>query len=170
MFQVLNGPTFSIEERPANWQHEKLLVPDDIDDIKHGGLTESPLAEFPLIEDFEVRVEFGSHMYVLGYLLHFFSPSKGYLADFAWWRHVDAMLSRTDFTIPMGDFANPYYDNGQDWEIIIAENDDLVYVIQGERIYSLSYPVWFKVRKERYLAEWGRAIQACREAFLTNDK
>ncbi|MBZ0288255.1 MAG: hypothetical protein K8I30_11630 [Anaerolineae bacterium] len=163
MYQVLNGPTYSENERPPFWMNEKELFVD----IRN--MESLPIADFPLIEDFEVRIERDTGRgSIFGYQLWFFSAAHGYIADFPW-QNVERAFVRDDFMIPLGGFIQPFRDYEQSWDVVIAEKDDLVYVLEGN-FDETGYNSWFKVRKERYLAEWGRAIQACREAFQTNAK
>jgi hypothetical protein len=157
MFQVLNGPTYTHENRPPFWQNEKALLANEYE------LEHAPLADFPLIEDFEVQLESYTKAPDFGYHIHFFSPSRGYMASFPWWDGAERALIRDDFTIPLG---HPFSDVEQGWEIVIAAKDDFVYVLEGDfDDRAADYHTWFKVRQDLYLAQWQNAIQACREAF-----
>jgi hypothetical protein len=167
MYQVLNGPTYSENDRPPFWENETALMLSMT--MSGFNLELAPLADFPLIEDFEVRLEvvvpaFGHHLY-------FFSASHGYLASFPGWDHVEHALIQGDFMIPLGDFRHPSRGTEQGWDIVIAAEEDFVYVLEGDFASpSSSYHTWFKVGQDLYLAEWQKAIAACREAFLTSDK
>ncbi|MEO8609177.1 MAG: hypothetical protein ABI690_14905 [Chloroflexota bacterium] len=161
MIQVLNGPTYSNDDRPPFWGRQKRLL---ISEINQEQLERAPLAAFPLIEDFEVRLENDTD-YSFGYHLCFMSVSRGYLAHFLWWDHVENDLIRDTFAIPLGDFSHPFDDVHQGWEIVIAAKDEFVYALEGTAD-GLGFHTWFKVRQDRYLAEWQKAIQACRETFM----
>jgi hypothetical protein len=89
-----------------------------------------------------------------------------------WWDHIEQDMIRNNFKIPLGNLDRPAHILGGNCEIHIALVGDFVYVLEGEGDDDIasSYHSWFKVRKERYVAEWGRAIAACRETFLTNDQ
>lgn len=166
MFKVLNGPTYSENDRPPFWKNNQPLM-----GISNMTLGLAPLDQFPLIEDFEVRLEAYEDSPDFGYHLRFFSPSRGYVASFPWWDFVERKLIRDDFKIYMGDLQKPVSDVEQGWEIVIAAHGDYVYVLEGDfDAPADGYYSWFKVEKDRYVAEWQKAIDACREAFLTNDQ
>jgi hypothetical protein len=159
MIQVLNGATYSLNERPPFWSNESALVMDRFD------LRNAPIVDFPLIEDFEVRLEIDTGRgAIFGYQLYFFSVARGYVASFPW-HNVDHIFIREDLRIPLGGFVQPFQEYEQSWDIVIAEKDDLVYILQGN-FDDDGYHNWFKVYKTQYLEEWQKAIQACREAFL----
>lgn len=170
MYQVLNGPTYSENDRPSFWENEQPLMLDDTGMTMHSvQLAHAPLDEFPLIEDFEVLLEF--YYSDFGYHVRFFSSVRGFIASFPWWDHAEHSLIKDGFTIPLGSFEHPAHDVEQGWEILIAAKDDLVYVLEGDFDNpSAGYSSWFKVRQDVYLAEWQKAIAACREAFLTDDQ
>ena len=163
-FEILNGPTYSRHELPPSWQNETTLLTVSAT-TRESELEHAPLADFPLIRDFEVLLE----RYVrlqkapLGYHVNFFSKTLGYLADFPWWDHAEEDLRRDDFRIPLGDFLHPFNDVEQSWEIVIGEKDGLVYILEGA--FSKpheGYPIWFKVYKDMYLGAWQRAIALCK--------
>ena len=128
-----------------------------------------PVADFPLVEDFELRLEINAEN-SFGYHLYFFSASRGFIASFPWNDNVERWFIDEHFGIPFGNFERPFRGVEQSWDIVIAAKEDFVYILQGTFNDSAGYHCWFKVRKDLYLAEWQKAIQACREAFLTNDK
>lgn len=124
------------------------------------------LSDYPLIEDFEVLLEGVISKHKLGkeapyYFVWLFSPSRGYLthilgADELW------EVCRPNFTPPRGDFIHPYHDLDQGWRIVLAEDDEFVYILAGGRDESAAldtYDVWFKVEKKLYIEQWERAIQ-----------
>jgi hypothetical protein len=162
-FVVLNGPTYTQNDRPPSWRNESSLIisRDDPPDLEN-----APLADFPLIEDFEVRLEEfrESGKSWFGYHLFLFSRLRGYIAGFPWWDHAERDLARDDFRIPLGDFEHPYSDIEQGWEIVIATKDDIVYVLEGDFDTPVDegYHTWFKVDKGVYLSEWEKAIALCR--------
>lgn len=69
-------------------------------------------------------------------------------------------------SIPLGDFITPFSDLDQGWEIVIAEYEGYVYVLEGLFDYSRikGYDTWFKVPKNLYLSKWQEAIRACRRS------
>jgi hypothetical protein len=174
-FEVLNGPTYSEDSRPPFWHNTTQLI--DVKDnsqprIPITKVSDLPLKNFPLVQDFEVRLErfkvdgevkFGVNVY-------FFSFSRGYMASFPWWDCAERDLIKETFQIPFGDFDQPFEDCEQGWEIIIFADDEFVYVLEGnfelpdapieERFY-----LWFKVDKSAYLGEWQKAIDLCRKTF-----
>jgi len=169
-FQVLGGPAYSKDDRPPFWKNERPLRIDGM--VRHNPppMERLPIAFFPLIRDFEVRLEDikvqGES--TLGYTVHFFSPARGYIADFYLGDHAERDLIRDDFKIPLGDLQKPFFDSDQGWEITIASNDDYVYILEGDADAPADkgYFAWFKVSRETYLAEWQKAIELCRKTFL----
>ena len=160
MYQVLNGPTYSMKDRPPFWNNEKVLMVSDME------MERAPIADFPLIEDFEVRLELDTSAREFGYHLYFFSASRGYLASFPWENHIENWLIHDLFTIPMGDFERPFHGTEQTWDIVIAVKDDFIYILQGIDDESAGFYEWFKVHQTQYLAEWEKAVKACKDAFL----
>jgi hypothetical protein len=159
VFHVLGGPTYSEEDRPQHWHNKVRLVPGNPPAMK-----KLPLQQFPLIENFQVILEemrkTQEQKSLLGYHVCFSSPSRGYIANFPWWDHVEKEMRRDDFSIPLGDFKKPFLDLEQGWEIVIAEHEGYVYVLQG--IGRQWYDTWFKVSTPLYLSTWHKAIQMCR--------
>ena len=98
-----------------------------------------------------------------GYQVYLYSPSRGYIASFPCWNHVEKDMRRGDFSIPLGDLMAPFSDVEQGWEIVIAEYEKYVYVLQGQFNQSTTkgYDIWFKVYRHLYLSKWKAAIQAC---------
>jgi hypothetical protein len=166
MFKVLNGPTYSEDDRPPLWHNEKALMVIRIDDCDNINVEQTLRADFQLIEDFEVWLEFISDAPDFGYHPQFYSASRGYIAGFPWWDHMEYKLTQDDFVIPLGNFRLAFHDIEQGWDIHIAAKDEFVYVIEGTWDGSDAYHRWFKVRQDLYLAEWEKAIQACKDAFL----
>jgi hypothetical protein len=168
VFHVLGGLTYSEKERPRFWQNEVPLLCDDYNGGNAPDMKQLPLHEFLLIEDFQVILEevrpAKKKRSTLGYHIRFFSPSRGYIANFPWWDDVEKGMLRDDFSIPLGDFMTPFSDLEQGWEIVIAEHDGYVYVLQGQFDQSpiKGYTIWFKVPKSLYLSKWQETIQACR--------
>jgi hypothetical protein len=170
MFQVLNGPTYTEDDRPPLWRNEKPLAVPYQEDCLWLDMTHAPLADFPLVEDFQVWLEFSRNEF--GYHARFYSAERGFIATFGWWDHIEQDMLQADFKIPLGKFDRPVHLFEESWEIHIALVDDFVYVLEGEWDDDLASNChsWFKVRHDRYISEWQKAIQACRETFLTNDK
>jgi hypothetical protein len=169
-FSVLNGPTFALRDRPPLWQNATALLPSAYEEANPPDIDSLPLQTFPLIDDFEIRLETmldKSGQSLMGYHVVFFSPALGYLASFPWWDHADAALARADFSIPLGNAESLYYDLEQSWEIVIAARDDFVYILEGkfDAREVDGYEVWFKVLKDRYLDQWRNAILACKQAL-----
>lgn len=167
VFHVLGGPTYTQQQRPHFWDNETPLLYKGYHMGNPPDMRHLPLHLFPLIEDFQVILEEmrdDGGRALSGYHIHFMSPSHGYIASFPWWDHAEHELQREDFSIPLGDFAVPFSDVEQGWEIVIAEHDRHVYVLEGQFDQSTinGYHIWFKVPKSLYLSEWQKTIQACR--------
>jgi hypothetical protein len=90
VFTVLGGTTYSRKNRPVFWQHERPLFTET---STPPAMARLPLHSFPLIADFEVRLEqmevlpedeHGKSYCPFGYHIYFFSPSHGFLAGFHW--------------------------------------------------------------------------------------
>ncbi len=166
-FTVLDGPTYGKKERPPFWANARPLLPADYSPANPPDMARLPLDAFPLIEDIEVRLEAmrdGGGRARFGYTVRFFSPALGYVASFPWWDHAERDLARADFAIPLGSFVHPFMDTEQGWEIVIAARGGLVYILEGQSDQRAveGYDRWFTAPKARYLAQWDRAIAACK--------
>ena len=116
-FSVLNGPIFAFKDRPQFWHNATALLPTIYVEANPPDIDSLPLESFPLIDDFEVRLEMllgrrGESR--AGHNVVFFSPSLSYLAYFPWADAVRA-LARADFQIPLGDPESLYSDLDQGW-------------------------------------------------------
>ncbi|HEX4205773.1 MAG TPA: hypothetical protein VHZ51_16560 [Ktedonobacteraceae bacterium] len=122
-----------------------------------------PLETFPIIEDFEMillpwptwqpswRKQWGYHF-------GFFSQQQGLLACFGLSGHAVLEYDQETFRIPLN-----FWDLEQAWEQVIFEKGEYVYILEGDADdHTCGYHCWFRVRKERYLAEWQLALEACR--------
>ncbi|MDQ2716960.1 MAG: hypothetical protein M3Z08_18810 [Chloroflexota bacterium] len=122
-----------------------------------------PLETFPLIEDFEVVLLpmpswRTTWQWQWGYHLGFFSQQQGLLASFGLVGCVLLDYAQEDFHIPLN-----FWDFEQSWEQAIFEKGEYTYVLEGDfDDHTSGYHCWFRVRKERYLAEWQLALEACR--------
>jgi hypothetical protein len=105
------------------------------------------LESFEAVSDFSVRlIEIDEVKY-----LELASESRGRLAWFPAWEHADRDLRHfTPADVPIGTFAEPYYDAADDWSISIFEHGGWVYVEEnGSR---------FRVPRDRYLQAWAALI------------
>ena len=166
------------ENRPPQWRNKQSA---DEESKKSQG--------YPIIDDFEVVLEIlegddeepepnNGH-----YWVEFFSETRGYIMSFSPW--IEDELLRNDFKIPLN-----YLETDQGGELLIHTRGQFVFIEEGvfkkpeyfatpwfqilwERIPSgkylkaLQFPVlhaWlsYKVPKERYIAEWELAIEACK--------
>ena len=105
---------------------------------------------FPIVDDFVVTLVDTPES---GQQLEYRSASRGRLAHFPAWEHVDRDLRHfIAEDIPNGTRDEPYVDRDEVWRIEIFEEDDWVYVEEnGEG---------FRVRSERYIREWTTLIDA----------
>jgi hypothetical protein len=141
------------EPRLSSWT--ELLTPAQKDAL--------PLETFPLIEDFEMvllpmptwRASWRKQW---GYHFGFFSQQQGLLACFGLLGHAVLEYDQEMFRIPLD-----FWDLEQAWEQVIFEKGEYVYILEGDADdHTCGYHCWFRVRKERYLAEWQLALEACR--------
>ncbi|HKB79827.1 MAG TPA: hypothetical protein VKH35_08935 [Thermoanaerobaculia bacterium] len=114
------------------------------------------LSEFPTIGDFAIELsdseEFGQHV-------QFVSPSHGELAGFPYWDNVDRdMRHFVAEDVPLGSIGEPVDDADVDWQIVIFEHAGFVYVLEGSAPHATEFDVWFRVPRDRYIAEWARVI------------
>ena len=114
------------------------------------------LDEFPTIGDFAIELreseEFGQH-------LHFVSASRGELAGFPYWDNVERdMRHFVAEDVPLGSIDQPVDDADVDWQIVIFEHLGFVYVLEGAQPHTIRFDVWFRVPRDRYIAEWARVI------------
>ena len=130
-----------------------------------------PLEVFPLIEDFEVVLlpwpSWGpTWRNSWGYHFGFFSQQQGLLACFGLWGAAVLDYAQENFRIPVN-----FWDLDQGWEQLIFEQDEYVYVLEGDFDDDGSgYHCWFRVSKERYLAEWQLALEACRRIIRQTEE
>ena len=114
------------------------------------------LAAFPLIADFTIELrdseEFGQHV-------QFVSPTRGELAGFPYWDNVERdMRHFVAEDVPLGSIDEPVDDADVDWQILIFERAGFVYVLEGAAPHTRQFDVWFRVPRDRYIAEWARII------------
>jgi len=114
------------------------------------------LNAFPLIADFAIEFrdfeEFGQH-------IHFVSPTRGELAGFPYWDNAERdMRHFAADDVPMGSINEPVDDSDVDWQIVIFEHAGFVYVLEGAEPHATYFDVWFRVPRDRYIAEWARVI------------
>ena len=182
VFIVLDGPTYTEENRPPFWRNDISLNYKNFH-ITHGQLpliastfpegtleaypldtTQLPLHLFPLVEDFEIILEGSIATNRQGkdpfeYNVFFFSPSRGHLAHFLFGEYTPSKICQDNFVIPSGSFITPYFDFDQGWQLLLAADAAFVYILTG----ILEYETWFKVEKSRYYQQWEQAIQLCRK-------
>lgn len=114
------------------------------------------LAAFPLIPDFTIELrdseEFGQHV-------QFVSAARGELAGFPYWDNVERdMRHFVAEDVPLGTIGEPVDDADADWQIVIFEHAGFVYVLEGAAPHTTQFDVWFRVPRDRYIAEWARII------------
>lgn len=187
IYKILGGEQYTEETRPCYWSNEEPLL--------YKNMKLLSLEKFPLIEDFEIVLESAideNGISLFGYQVKFFSPILGYIASFPWWDHASCDLAKDEFwflaehggndfrygendyhpdrpiSIPLGNFDLPFSALEQSWEIVIAQHDIYVYVMEGilgeqlPKTYKKKYRKkgykiyhrWFKVYLEQYLEQW----------------
>lgn len=159
-------PPYTQAQRPPFWENGTSLQWH-----QEQGFATSPVAprDYPLIEDFEVLLEGVINKHKLGkerpyYFAWLFSPSRGYLTHILGADEL-ADLCRPGFAVPRGDFTHPYHDVDQNWYILLAEDDQYVYILAGGRDGRAAfdiYETWFKVEKRRYTQQWKQAVRLAR--------
>jgi len=167
IYKVLGGLSYTNKDLPPTWVNETPLLLSSYRAANPPDMELLPLAEFPFISDFEIRLTcfLNSGQAPFGYHVSFFSPSHGFIASFPWWDYAENTLSMKNFEIPIGDFDFPFSDLEQGWEIVIAKKDGLVYVMQGQldqRKFD-GYSAWFKVLEQDYFSQWYKAIELCKK-------
>ncbi|HLV98891.1 MAG TPA: hypothetical protein VKT82_09465 [Ktedonobacterales bacterium] len=162
LFVRESAPPYTQDQRPPFWENGASLRWHE-----DQGFATSPVAprDYPLIEDFEVLLEGVISKHRLGkampyYMAWLFSPSRGYLTYILGADELED-LCRPDFTLPPADFAHPYHDIDQNWHVLLAEDDEYVYILAGGRdgkpLFDM-YHTWFKVEKNRYYQQWEQAV------------
>ncbi|HEX9406978.1 MAG TPA: hypothetical protein VF975_06650 [Thermoanaerobaculia bacterium] len=114
------------------------------------------LNDFPTIADFTIELrdsdEFGQHV-------HFVSPTRGELAGFPYWDNAERdMRHFVAEDVPLGRIDEPVEDADVDWQIVIFERAGFVYLLEGTEPHTTVFDVWFRVPRDRYIAEWARVI------------
>ena len=114
------------------------------------------LGTFPVIADFAIELRDSED---LGQHVHFVSPSRGELASFPYWDHVERdMRHFAAEDVPLGSLDEPVDDADEDWQIVIFEYGGYVHVMEGRAPHTASFDVWFRVPRDRYIEEWARVI------------
>jgi hypothetical protein len=180
----LGGKEYTQANRPCNWFNDKPLICKDYQPGNPPkNMKGLPLKSFPLIHDFQIVLESvidETGISTFGYHVMFFSPTLGYIASFPWWDNANHDLAKDEFwvaskrnrtdlrcsyrsfdpakpiCVPLGTFDKPYIGLEQGWEIVIAQHDQYVYVLEGvfdKRILK-GYHSWFKVSLNQYLEKW----------------
>lgn len=183
-YQILGGGEYTEANRPCRWSNETPLRCKGYEPGNAPkNMKALPLEDFPLIKDFEIVLEAmidETGYPPFGYHVMFFSPSLGYIASFPWWDNATRDLAKDEFwvlgehngsdwrydhpefhpdrpiSIPLGSFDDPYTALEQGWEIVIAQHDMYVYVLEGgmDKRRLKGYHSWFKVSLDRYLEQW----------------
>ncbi|HYS55446.1 MAG TPA: hypothetical protein VER58_16940 [Thermoanaerobaculia bacterium] len=114
------------------------------------------LDSFPVVPDFTIELrdseEFGQHVYYV-------SPWRGELAGFPYWNNAERdMRHLVAEDVPLGSVGEPVDDADADWQIVIFEHRGFVYVLEGAAPRTQRFEVWFRVPRDRYIAEWARVI------------
>jgi hypothetical protein len=87
------------------------------------------------------------------------SPSLGELAGFPYWDNAERdMRHFVAEDVPLGSRTEPVEDADVDWQIVIFEYRGFVYVLEGSAPHTETFDVWFRVPRDRYIAEWARVI------------
>ncbi len=163
-FRILGGSTYSGTNRPTFWCAQTPLKKPNNADCGPPALEDLRLTEFLEIEDFEVVLEemIGTDM---GYHVRFYSKTMGFLAGFPWCDHAEQLLATSDFSLPLGSAANPFYDCEQGWEIVIFPYENFVYIMEGDFDGHGDYYAWFKVSEHKYRSGWNNAIQNLKDCY-----
>jgi hypothetical protein len=128
------------------------------------GLAGFSVDEFPEARD--LVVEFSTSEYGLN--LTYTVPSLGIVMPWGWLKETDAeMRAWTLADVPDGTVTEPYHDSDQGWNIMLWQQDDHVFVAEGdggwdEERDSNTYTRWFKVPRELYFAAWTAALEQLR--------
>jgi hypothetical protein len=113
---------------------------------------------YPSISDFSVRLVETDEG---GKQLEFASVSRGRLAWFPAWEHVDRDLRHFIATdVPLGTFDEPFLEEDEAWRIVIFEHDGWIYVAEGDHPVSGGFTSRFRVPRDRYLKAWAALIDA----------
>jgi len=116
------------------------------------------LLSFPPILDFAIELRQSEE---LGQHVHFISPSRGELASFPYWDNVERdMRHFVADDVPLGSIGEPVDDCDEDWQIVTFAHGGFVHVLEGTAPHAKTFDVWFRVPRDRYIAEWARVIDA----------
>jgi hypothetical protein len=114
------------------------------------------LSPFPVAADFSIELrdseDYGQH-------LHFVSAARGELASFPYWDNVERDIRHfVAEDVPLGSIDEPVEESDIDWQIVIFEHRGFVYLLEGAEPHATKFDVWFRVPRDRYIAEWARVI------------
>ena len=185
MLYILGGPVYTKDTLPPDWHNDVTLsynhfhipqeqlsyvaanFPPGTPEAYPLDTNQLSLASFPLIEDFEIRLVGTAKLGEVPseYEARFFSPSRGFLrVHFGYLHHTSQELCKDTFTVPIGSFQTPYVDFDQGWGVLVAADDEFVYMMARNTLISGNedYFLWFKVKRDQYCDQWKKAIQlAC---------
>ncbi len=151
-----------INEFPFYKNQDLLVVPKEVIEDYGGGakaidyfkmISQLDLKSFPLIEDFEIVLidtehkEFGKHV-------GFFSKKEGNLSSFPWWDNADLEIKNWIES----DLPCQFEDCEQGWQIVIFQDNDYTYILEGDEPSVESFTTWYKVKKDQYLLEWNKLL------------
>lgn len=91
--------------------------------------------------------------------MQYVSASRGELAGFPYWDNAERDLRHfAAEDVPLGSIDGPVDDADVDWQIVTFEHAGFVYVLEGSKPHATTFDVWFRVPRDRYIAEWARVI------------
>src|SRR5260370_31703183 len=116
------------------------------------------LTAFPTIADFTIDLRESED---LGHHVYFVSPTRGELAGFPYWDNAERdMRHFVGEDVPLGSLTEPVDDADEDWQIVIFQHRGFVYVLEGSVPRTPTFDVWFRLPRDRYIAECARVINA----------
>jgi len=84
--------------------------------------------------------------------LRFRDDELGVRVEFPWWNDVDSDLRRWSLDdVPIGDSAEPFSDEDQEWRIVIWRSGARVYIMEGDED---RFCTWITTSAGRYLDQW----------------
>lgn len=138
-------------------------------EIYDGVFLELDLDSFPLISDFKVDI----NKFRESGLIYYYSENNGLLTYLLWSSHIgDNLNNMTVEKIPCGTMSKPFWDVDQGYSIVIFENNEYVYIMNGQdrsmeegidldsgyELFFSKFPIWFKVAKKEYINEWVKIL------------
>jgi len=148
---------FKLKKIDTHINNHKILT-----DVCLKKLKDLDLDMFPIVNDIEVLIT-KKKLKRTGKHISLYSARRNeQLTTFPKWACAELFLEDWDSsTIPTGTIDQPFYDIMEGWQIIIFEEKEFIYLLEGgeseEKINTIH--TWYRTPKSLYFKEWKKLIK-----------